>query len=429
MRSLLDSQSLRTLVESAVLAESAHELGLRVSRQEIQRLVRQSPRFWNESGRFDHERFVSYANYEFGNQRNFLNNVRQDLLRQKMVGLLYDQATVSEAEARDAALYGLEEVRIAYVPIETAYLPEGESLPDEAAAAWLEGHREELRALYDERIAEYSIEEEIWARHLMIGVGRDAPAEEIESARERATAARGRIAGGESFVQVAQELSEDPGSRDMGGDLGHFTRGSHVAEIEDAAFGLEPGDLSELVQSDAGFHVILLEERSPASIRSFDEVGILLAREAAEAARAEERARNLAEKLAGSIRSGESLEDAARGEGLTLERTGSIRRRPDGFIPGLGGAPDVMAASFALTLERASSERIFEVGTRLLLIQLLERSGPEAPALDDAVRAQSERLLEIKRTRMIQGFVDRRRDEFEQSGRLRVNAALVVSDS
>ena len=192
MRSLLDSQSLRTLVESAVLAESAHELGLRVSRQEIQRLVRQSPAFWNESGRFDHERFVSYANYEFGNQRNFLNNVRQDLLRQKMVGLLYDQATVSEAEARDAALYGLEEVRIAYVPIETAYLPMGESLPDEAAAAWLEGHREELRALYDERIAEYSIEEEIWARHLMIGVGRDAPVEEIESARERATAARGQ---------------------------------------------------------------------------------------------------------------------------------------------------------------------------------------------------------------------------------------------
>jgi peptidyl-prolyl cis-trans isomerase D len=430
MRSFLDSQALRSLVESAVMAESAHAIGLRVSRAEVQRLVRQSPAFQDESGGFDHTRFVDYANYEFGSQRNFLNTMRQDLLRQKMIALIYDQAQVSEGEARDAALYGLEEVRIAYVPIETAFLPEDEKLSEEAVEAWLDRHRDELRALYDSRVeAEYTVPEEVWARHLLIVVGPEADADSLETARARAETARERIVLGEAFVQIAQEISEDPGTRDLGGDLGHFSRGTHSIEIEEAAFALEPGDLSEVVRSRAGFHLIFVEERTPASVRAFDDVGPVLARAAAEAAAAEEYARGLAERLAGAVRTGESLEDAARAEGLSLERTAMIRRRPDGFIPGLGGAPEAMAAAFTLRDEHPSSDRIFEVGTRLVLIQQLERSEPDPVALEEAVRGQSQTLLEAKRTRMIQDFVDRRRDELERSGRLLVNMELVLSNS
>jgi len=327
------------------MAESAQELGLRVSKSEVQRLVRQSPAFRSDTGAFDHEAFVRYAEYEFGSQRIFLQAVSQDLLRQKMISLLYDQAMVSQGEARDAALYGLEEVRIAYVPIETAFLPEEEKLSDEAVQAWLDAERDALRALYDAQIDEYTVPEEVWARHLLITVGPADDSETQDAARARAVAARERVTAGEAFVQVAQELSEDFGTQMNGGDLGHFSRGTHTIEIEEAAFALEAGDLSEVVRSDAGFHVIFVEERSPASVRSFDEVGLELARAAAEVAAAQERARAQAERLAGAVRSGQSLEDAARAEGLTLERTGMIRRRPDGFIPGLGGAPDAMAAA------------------------------------------------------------------------------------
>jgi peptidyl-prolyl cis-trans isomerase D len=425
----LDSQALRTLVESAILVDSARGLGLLVSREEIQELVRQSPAFRNESGQFDRDAFVSYAEYEFGSQRLFLDVVRQDLLRQKMIGLLYGMASVSESEARSAALYALEEVRIGYVSIEAERLPEAEALDDATIAAYLEANRDALQVRYDQNIAEYQEPERVRARHILVQVGPDASEEDVTAARTRIEAARARIEGGESFELVAGEVSEDPGSRTTGGDLGLFARGMNAEPIDEAAFSLEPGQLSEPVRSDAGFHLVQVESREPASMRSFDEVGLELARADAEREAAGERAQALADKLSAAVAAGDDLESAVRERELTLERTSMLRRRPDGFVPGLGGAPDVQSAAFALSMESPSSSEIFRVGTRLVLIQLLERSMPDTTALDVAVAAQTEQLLNGRRNQMIQGWIDRRRSTLERDGQLLINSSLVMSDS
>jgi peptidyl-prolyl cis-trans isomerase D len=423
----LDSQTLRVLVESAVLADSARGLGMEVSREEIQRIVRASPGFRNESGQFDVKAFESFAAYEYGSQRNFLASMRQDLLRQKMVALLYGQVSVSDGEARDAALYGLEQIRLAWVGLDTAFLGESERPDEEAVTAYLAANREELLAVYEERSAEYASPETVEARHILIALDGTEDEAALAAARERADAARTRVVEGEAFEDVARELSEDPGSRDQGGNLGKFARGDNTPVFEEAAFALQPGDLSDVVQSDAGFHVIELVAREEANTRSFDEVGQELAREAAEKAAAETRAAELTAKLTAAVAGGQSLEDAARAEELTLERTGLLRRRPDGFVPGLGGAPDLLNAAFALDMEAASSTQVFEVGTRRVMIQLLERTSPTDVELEDAIYAQRDNLLAGKRNRRIQDWVDQKRTALEERGELLVNAELVIS--
>ncbi len=428
-RAFLDSQALRSLVEAVVLADSARELGLHVSLEELQRLVRSSPSFQNESGKFDRQAFESFASYEYGSQRVFLEIVRRDLLRQKMIGLLYSQASISQAEAREAALYQLEEVRVAYVALDTDQLPAGEELGDEEVQAYLDAHGDELQARYDERLAEFQIPEKAHARHILIQLGTDASDEAVAEAHKKAQEARGRIVAGESFDQVAREMSEDAGSKEAGGDLGFFARGENAPTLEQAAFALEPGDLSDVIRSDFGLHVVRVEAREPASTRPFQEVGLELARAAAEATAAEERARELAEQLAAAVRSGESLEQAARARELTLERTGTLHRRPDGFVPGLGGSPELLGTAFILTPEAASSPRIFDVGSRLVLIQLLERKVPSEEDLAEAILAQAEALLDEKRNRLIQDWIDTRREKLAASGRLLINPDLVISDS
>lgn len=425
---LLDAQSLRALVDGAVLAHSARELGLRVSREEVQDLVKQSPAFKDESGRFNKDAFVDYATYEYGGQRNFLESMQLDLLRQKMVSLLYDQATVSQAEARDAALYGLEQIRLAYVVLDTTSLPAGDSVDDETVTAWLESQRAPLEQLYQERIDEYTVPERARARHILVQVGREAEPDLVEAAREKAEAARARIVAGESFEVVAAEMSEDPGSKEQGGDLGEFPRGTHTAALEEAAFGLAPGDLSEVVRSDFGFHVVRLDALEPAVTRPFDgDVGPELAREQVLQKRAEERAQQLSIQLADAVRSGQSLEDAARDLELTLERTPLLNRRPDGFIPGLGGAPDVLTTAFGLDLDAPSSPEVHRVGQRLVLVQLLERRMPEERELDVTLAGLQENLLDAKRNRLVQDWIEQKRDALEQSGKLLVNASLVIS--
>ncbi len=102
---------------------------------------------------------------------------------------------------------------------------------------------------------------EIRARHILLRTATDATAEQRDSVRQEAESLRSRAAGGESFAELAAQHSQDPGSAVQGGDLGFFSRGRMVEQFEAAAFALEPGQLSDVVETPFGFHVILVEER------------------------------------------------------------------------------------------------------------------------------------------------------------------------
>jgi len=426
VRAFLDAQTLRSLEDGAILADGAQELGLEVSTDEMKRIVQGASAFRDESGRFAPQAFEAFANREYGSQRNFLEVMRQDLLRQKMLRVLYDEASVSPAELELAALYNLEEIRLAYVALATETLP-GEPLSDEAVAAFLAEHEAEVRGVYDERPERYTRPEQVRARHILVSVAPEADAAAVEAARSEALALRARLLEGEVFAELAEAESDDLGTRAGGGDLGFFARGANLADFDAAAFALQPGDLSEPIRTANGFHLILVEERREGGTTPFEEVSIELARELATKAAAGERAQETASALAEQIRAGESLEAAARSRLLAIERTAMLRRRPDGFVPGLGAAPELLAAGFRLEPDAPSSPRIFTVGSKLVLIQLLEHARPDEDAIADAVLAAEQQLLDEKRNRLIQDWVDVRRQQLRDSGRLKVNAEQVVS--
>jgi len=428
-RQFLDTQTLRLLVDSAVLAESAEELGLHVSREEIQRTVRQIPGFRDETGRFDQEGFIAAIEHEYGSQRQFLETLRQDLLRQKVSRLLAGQAGVSEAEARQAARQRLERVRIAAVTLEPGALPE-ELAPDEEAVEAraeeiLASREPELKELYASREQEWATPERVRARHLLLRVPEGAPEEDVEAARERAEQARARVLQGASFADVAMEVSEDPGSSEQGGDLGPVARGDVNEALEEAIFGQEPGEVGPVIRSQRGFHVVEVEERLEAGRRSFEDVRTELARELAATELRREAADALASDLAAELEEGRPLEEAARERGLTLTRTDWISRRPDGYVPQVGSSPDLLATVFALE-EGESSPRVFEVGPRKVLVQVLERQEPAPEELAEAAEERREQLESRERNALVQEWVDDRRDALVEQGRLQIYADRVL---
>lgn len=102
---------------------------------------------------------------------------------------------------------------------------------------------------------------EIRARHILLRTATDASTEQRDSVRQEAEALRARAAAGESFATLATQFSQDPGSAVQGGDLGFFSRGRMVEQFEAAAFALEPGQMSPVVETPFGYHIILLEEK------------------------------------------------------------------------------------------------------------------------------------------------------------------------
>lgn len=125
---------------------------------------------------------------------------------------------------------------------------------------------EEIKRYYDEHRSEF---EQVKARHILFSLrqqaGQTTPPDK-EKVRQKALQVLQRLRAGEDFATLAKEYSEDPGTKENGGDLGLFSRGRMVKEFEEAAFSLAPGQVSDLVETTYGYHIIKVEEKRTAPL-------------------------------------------------------------------------------------------------------------------------------------------------------------------
>ena len=122
----------------------------------------------------------------------------------------------------------------------------------------------EMRAFYDNNPEKFKRDETVKASHILIGVDGKATAEEKKTAREKAEKLKKELTGGADFASLAKGNSTCPSSL-QGGDLGFFGKGQMVPPFEKAAFGLKPGETSDVVETQFGYHIIKLTEKKPAA--------------------------------------------------------------------------------------------------------------------------------------------------------------------
>lgn len=421
----LDSQAFSALISNLVLSTAAADMGLHVTKDEIRRVVQESPGFIDEEGRFSPDAFDRFAQYNYGSQRAFIQTFTRELLGQKLVQLLVGQTTVSDSELDLQIRYELEEVRLALVKLDSTTLPEDQALEDADIEAYAAANEESLRATYAERAESLALPPRVRARHILALASADATEEEETEARSRAEAALARIQGGEAFEEVAEDVSDDAVTAARGGDLGTFAEGDNDPALDAAAFGIEAGALSPVVRSAYGFHVIRVDEKLPAEEPNFEAHRLALAREAATATRAAEFADNQAAALAEAVEAGRSLEDAASELGLSLDRPPAVKRRPDGYVPGLGAAEELLTAAFTLEAGQ-SSPTIFDVEGQRVLVQVLERTSPSSESVNADRAARRDRAEAQKQNLVLQSWLDDYRKQLEDSGRLTINAELAL---
>ena len=200
---------------------------------------------------------------------------------------------------------------------------------------------QDVERYYEDNKERYSTPEQLRASHILLKTeGKDEAA-----VRKQAEDLLAKIKGGADFAALATKLSEDEVSAAKGGELEPFGRGAMVKDFEDAAFAMKPGDISGLVKSQYGFHIIKLIDRTPAATQTLDQVRVQI-EDQVKSERAQQEADRIAADLAGKLTKPEDLEAVAKPRGLTVSE--SIFFARDEPIAGLGMAPSVTSRAFEM---------------------------------------------------------------------------------
>ena len=176
------------------------------------------------------------------------------------------EATVSDQEQRDyyeknKAKYNVAEKRQAsYIYLDTV-----------KQRSFVTVNNDELKQYYDQHQSEYNLPERITAQHILFKT-QGKSAEEIEAIKNKARGVLDRAKKGEDFAGLAKQFPTMNSSKISGGDLGSFTRGQMVPEFDNVAFGLGPGAISDLVQTQFGIHIIKVVSKQEARARPLQEL-------------------------------------------------------------------------------------------------------------------------------------------------------------
>ena len=270
------------------------------------------------------------------------------------------------AEYRSPPRLVVDYITVKVPPLDSVKVPEGE-----------------LRKYYQAHLDQYRQGEEVHARHILISARAEAPPPEQARARSLADSLLRLIRGGADFGDLARRFSQDPGSAPRGGDLGFFPRGRMVPEFNDSAFALQPGQVSGLVRTSFGFHILKVEERHTAGTRPFEDVKAVIQNLVAQA-----NADSLARRRAESIR--QRIARGASAMVMALE-VDSLRTSPP-FAAGeqigsVGWAEGLFEDLAKLPVGRWAP-RVYRAGSAYLVVRGAQHL-PEGPAEFEAVRGRA----------------------------------------
>ena len=286
---------LEKLVDQLVLDQQAHATRIRVGNEQVKETIRTMPEFQNE-GKFDNERYLNLLSRAGLTPQGFSESIRQDLVRQNWIGGLVNSefALPGEVNAIDALLQQARDVTVYTLPVDhfmkTVQVSDAEPesyykahqkqfmSPDQVKISYVMLNAKDLQAdikvsdqeardYYDQHQDQYRTAERRQVAHILIAQKDDA------AALKEAEALLSKLKSGADFAKLATQKSTDKLSARKGGELDWFEKGVMDPEFEKAAFALQKsGDLSTVVKSQFGYHIIKLLGIQPETSKSFDEV-------------------------------------------------------------------------------------------------------------------------------------------------------------
>ena len=417
----IPEQVVAELVRNRVLVLEAERLGLQVTNAEVGTSIATSPTFQQNGAFVGRDAYLSMLRAARLNPRDFEASIRSDLLAEKLRLLITESPHVSDLELREEYRRRNEnasldlwfltsdsrrgEVEVSEAEARERYderpevfeVPEQRrirylTLSEQTLAEEVSVRQREIQRYYNRNLFQYQLGEQAEASHILLQAESDT---EEEATRTLAARLAERARAGEDFAELARTYSADEATREAGGVLGTFGPEEMVPEFSEAVFAMMPGEISDPIRTDYGFHVVRLESRRPAETREVSEVeGEIESRLRQEKAATllTERVLELEERLGGA----DSLDDLTRDYPLLIPQESDFFSAGD-TVAGPGSA-EVSTLAFELPVGDVGGP--VRLLTGFAFIEVLEERPPHVPEFDD-IREQVTRGLEEERAKSL----------------------------
>ena len=418
----VDQQILNQLIEEQVALIEADRNGIRVTDDELARQILSLP------GLQENGQFIGEARYQQLLQSQnppmttsqFEEGLRRSLIVDKLRSALTDWMAVPDSELEREYAQRNEKVKLQVVALTADRFRDKVTVTDADVAAHYQSHSAEYRRgeqrkiryvlldreqarqrvvvpptdiqrYYNDNIQQYQTPEQVRASHILL----ETAGKNDADVKKRADEILKQVKSGADFAELAKKVSEDKGSATNGGDLDYFGRGRMVPEFEQAAFSMQPGQISDLVKSQFGYHIIKVVDKKAGATRPLEEVRAQIQQQLATQT-AEQRLADQASNLESRINDPGDLDAAAKDLGVMVQESGLFTREDP--VPGLGVAPQVAQEAFTLMDKQVS--KAIQSPRGPVFITVTEKKDPYVPKLDEVKDRVKEDLIRLRATEL-----------------------------
>jgi peptidyl-prolyl cis-trans isomerase D len=433
-----DRQIMDNLVTVHVITEEAKRLGLTVTPTEVEQKILENPVFRENGSFIGQARYQAILSQNNLTVEDFETSVKNQILKDKLESFITAAVNVGDKDVEEEYKRRNEKAKLNYFVIDAAKLESKVTVNDQDERDYFEKNKakytipekrkakyifleslklradvkvtdDELRQYYDQHRNEYTLPERVKAQHILFKTQGKTP-EEIAKIKEKAQGVLERAKKGEDFAALAKQYSEDS-TASSGGDLGDFKRGQMVPEFDRAAFSLGVGAISDLVQSQFGFHIIKVNAKVEGRERPFEEMKEAV-RPIVETRKAEQKASDQAQQIAVDLVGNKNLEAVAAKYNAPVKETPLVE--PSTPIAELGNATELEKKMFAMAKG--------EVGTsvqvdRGYVVPQLTDIVPSHPATFEEVQSKLAADVKSEKARQLATDKAKQIEELLKSGK------------
>jgi peptidyl-prolyl cis-trans isomerase D len=425
----LESQTIDQLIQRTLLRQGAREMGIMVSNLEVQQAVEKMEAF-RTNGSFNVEQYKNILSSSGMMPSSFEASMRTDLLSGKVLSHLARFAKLTPLEVNEQFGFDNKEISIEYISFSGSDFKEAIEAGDEELLSFYEENKnnymtdplvklnfllfpykadeklvitdEEIESFYRQNFNRYSIPEQRSARHILIKTSEEDSEDALSEKLNRAEQVLELAKTGEDFTELAKQFSEGP-TGPKGGDLGSFSRGRMVKPFDDAVFALNEGEISDIVETQFGFHVIKVEKIEPAHTKPLEEVKDEITFQLQKQKGNELAFTGATEAYEKIILAGSLEKFSQQNTDITVDQTEFFpRKSPEksGFTEGMINEPAFLNAAF--TLNKGELSSLIETAKGYAIIFAADKKVPEISLLDDVKEQVQQDYISVKSDTMAQ---------------------------